>query len=186
MVGAKDRESRRDTSSAQRLRKRSGECGGAVRYHPAAMRIPFRVPIPDSRPFDVVGLGENSVDQLIVLAEYPTSNSKQRLQRFARQPGGQIATALVACARLGWRARYIGRFGDDEFGRAARESLTVEGVDTSSALTVSGATNQFAMILVDGRTGERTVLWDRHPALTIAPGAVPPEAVTSGRAVMLD
>src|SRR5207245_7677307 len=108
---------------------------------------------------------------LTALSGSPLSACSERLHRFSRQPGGQIATALVACARLGWRARYIGRFGDDEFGRAARESLTVEGVDTSSALTVSGATNQFAMILVDGRTGERTVLWDRHPALTIAPGA---------------
>src|SRR5436305_4600158 len=150
------------------------------------MRIPFRVPTQDSHPFDVVGLGENSVDQLVVLAEYPTSNTKQRLQRFARQPGGQIATALTACARLGLKGRYLGRFGDDEYGRTARESLTVEGVDTSSAVTIPGATNQFSIILVDGRTGERTVLWDRHPALTIEPADVSAEAVTSGRALMLD
>src|SRR5205807_8234971 len=120
------------------------------------MRIPFRIPQTTGSPFDVIGLGENSIDLVAVVADYPTSNTKQRLQRFARHPGGQIATALAACARLGWRARYIGRFGDDEFGRQSRESLSLAGVDTAAALTVSGATNQFAVILVDGRTGERT------------------------------
>src|SRR5437660_4180286 len=123
------------------------------------MRIPFRIPQTTGSPFDVVGLGENSIDLVAVVADYPTSNTKQRLQRFARHPGGQIATALAACARLGWRASYIGRFGDDELGRQARESLITAGVDTESAPSVPGTTNQFAVILVDARTGERTVLW---------------------------
>src|SRR5207245_204248 len=60
------------------------------------------------------------------------------------------------------------------------------GVDTGPARTVPGTTNQFAVILVDARTGERTVLWDRHPALAMEPGDVPPAAVTAGRVLMLD
>src|SRR5881396_2069241 len=113
-----------------------------------AVRIPFSLPAGD-RPVDVAGFGLNSVDLVAVVADYPTSNTKQRLQRFARHPGGQIATALAACARLGWKASYIGRFGDDEFGHQARESLISAGVDTESAQTVPGTTNQFAVILVD-------------------------------------
>ena len=62
--------------------------------------------------------GLNSIDLVTVVAEFPASNTKQRLQRFARLPGGQIATATATCARLGWRARYIGSFGDDELGHA--------------------------------------------------------------------
>ena len=72
------------------------------------MRLPLQIPVAGSRPFDVAGCGLNSVDLLAVVAEYPVSNSKQRLQRFARMPGGQIATALVACRRLGWTACYLG------------------------------------------------------------------------------
>ena len=150
------------------------------------MRIPFRVPPRASNPFDVAGLGENSLDLMVVVAEYPATNTKQRLQRFARQPGGQIATALAACSRLGWKARYVGRFGDDEHGRQARESLAVEHVDTSAAVTVAGTTNRFAIILVDARTGDRTVLWDCHPALAMQPEDVPDDAVTSGRMLLLD
>jgi sulfofructose kinase len=150
------------------------------------VRIPFSVPARGARRFDVAGFGLNSVDLVAVVAEYPISNTKQRLQRFARLPGGQIATAMATCARLGWRACYIGSFGDDDLGAVSRASLTREGVDTASARTVAGATNQFAVVLVDARSGERTVLWDRHPALAIDPVDVPKDAVTSGRLLIVD
>lgn len=150
------------------------------------MRIPFAVPSPGTRPFDVAGLGLNSVDLVAVVAEYPALNSKQRLQRVARLPGGQIATAMATCARLGWRARYIGRFGSDDLGAISRDSLEREGVDISATATMPGITNQFAVILVDARTGERTVLWDRHPALNMEPADVPRDAVTSGRLLIVD
>jgi len=150
------------------------------------VRVPFQVPRRSDRPFDVVGFGLNSIDLVTVVAEYPASNTKQRLQRFARLPGGQMATAVATCARLGWRTRYIGSFGDDDLGALSKESLTSVGVDISAARTVAGATNQFAVILVDGRSGERTVLWDRDPALTADPVDVPRDAIVSGRMLIVD
>jgi sulfofructose kinase len=150
------------------------------------VRIPFAVPSPDTRPFDVAGLGLNSVDLVAVVAEYPAVNSKQRLQRVARLPGGQIATAMATCSRLGWRARYIGRFGSDDLGTMSRDSLERDGVDISASQTIPGIANQFAVILVDARTGERTVLWDRHPALNMEPADVSRDAVTSGRLLIVD
>lgn len=150
------------------------------------MRIPFRIPSSDSRPFDVVGFGLNSIDLLAVVAEYPRSNTKQRLQRFSRLPGGQMATAAATCARLGLRARYVGSFGDDELGALSRRSLADLGVDITASRTVAGAANQFAVVLVDGRTGERTVLWDRDPALAIDPSEVSRDVVTSGRVLLVD
>lgn len=152
----------------------------------SAVRLPFTIPPEGSRPFDVAGLGLNSIDLVAVVAEYPASNSKHRLQRFARLPGGQIATALTVCARLGWKTRYIGSFGDDMLGELSRQSLTSEGVDVSASRIVPGATNQFAIVLVDARSGDRTVLWDRHPSLTMLPAHVPPEAATSGRMLIVD
>src|SRR5437867_13250384 len=140
--------------------------------------LPFRIPAPGGRAFDVAGCGLNSVDLLAVVAEYPRRNSKQQLQRFARMPGGQTATALVTCARLGLTARYIGSFGSDDLGALSRDSLVEEGVDVSAARTVPGATNQFAVVLVDARTGERTVLWDRCCGRAW-PAAEPPRAAAS-------
>jgi len=68
----------------------------------------------------------------------------------------------------------------------SRESLTGAGVDVSAARIVQGGANQFAIILVDGRSGDRTVLWDRDPALIMEPGDVPREAVVSGRLLIVD
>ncbi len=134
----------------------------------------------------MVGLGLNSVDLVAVVAEFPLNNTKQRLQRFAQMPGGQIATALSVCARLGWRTSYIGSFGDDRLGDVSRESLIAEGVDLGASRTVKGATNQFAIVLVDARSGARTVLWDRHPGLTMEASAVSRVAATAGRMLIVD
>jgi sugar/nucleoside kinase (ribokinase family) len=142
------------------------------------------VPGPDDRAVDVVGLGQNSVDYVAVAATHPDPNSKQQLERFACLPGGQVATAVVACARLGWRTRYIGSFGDDAAGRLSRGSLIAEGVNISAARTIPGATNRLAVILVDARTGERTILWHRDPALQI--DDVPRAAAVSGRILLVD
>jgi sulfofructose kinase len=150
------------------------------------VRLPFRIPPRSVNQFDVVGLGLNSVDLVAVVAEYPASNSKQRLQRFARLPGGQTATAMAVCAKLGWRAAYIGRFGDDPLGELSRESLRHEGVDISESVTVAGATNQFAVVLVDARSGERTVLWDRDPGLAMETADLPSGVVCSSRMVLVD
>jgi sulfofructose kinase len=150
------------------------------------MRLPFRIPPRDGQAFDVVGLGLNSIDLIAVVAEHPAPNSKQRMQRFAKLAGGPVATALVACTRFGWRARYIGRFGDDDLGALARESLIAEGVDISATSIAPGASNQFSIILVDARSGSRTVLWDRHPGLVLEAADVPADAVRSGRLLLLD
>src|SRR5205085_2165265 len=64
--------------------------------------------------------------------------------------------------------------------------LETAGVDVTAARTVPGSTNQFAVIIVDARTGERTVLWDRHPKLSMPPDDVPREAVASGRFLIVD
>jgi sulfofructose kinase len=150
------------------------------------VRIPFHIPAPSAAPFDVVGQGLNSVDLIAVVAEYPASNSKQPLQRFARLPGGETATATAVCARLGWRAAYVGSFGSDDLGALSRDSLTAAGVDISGSRTVAEATNQFAVVLVDARSGDRTVLWDRHPALTMLPADVPRGVITAGRMLLVD
>jgi sugar/nucleoside kinase (ribokinase family) len=161
--------------------------GGPVsqRYY-CHVKIPFTIPPRAHRRFDVVGLGLNSMDLVAVVAEYPERDSKHALQHFARLPGGETATAMAVCAKLGWTAAYIGTFGDDELGHASRESLIAAGVAVDAARTVAAAANQFAIILVDARSGSRTVLWSRSPALDLSPHDVPAEAVTSGRLLVVD
>jgi sulfofructose kinase len=150
------------------------------------VRIPVDLPPGGSRPFDVVGVGLNTTDLLAVLAAHPVSGTKQEIRRFEACPGGQAATAMTACRRLGWAARYVGRFGDDAHGADGRASLTDAGVDISACETVAGATNAVSLVLVDETTGQRTVLFSRHPGLRMTPADIPGDAVRSGRVLLVD
>ncbi len=152
----------------------------------AGMRMPIGLPSPDGRPFDAVGFGLNMTDLLVVLERFPAPDSKQPVRRQAYSQGGQAASAMVACARLGWRARYVGCFGDDENGQQGRSSLAAEGVDTSACRVASDTRNGMSVILVEEGTGARTVLWSRDPGLKLQPEDVDPAAVGAGRVLLVD
>jgi len=57
------------------------------------------------KPYDIVGFGSNSADQLCVVPEYPSSDSKTEILQYARLPGGQVATAAIFLAHMGLKAR---------------------------------------------------------------------------------
>ncbi len=136
--------------------------------------------------FDVVGLGLNATDVAIETPVYPGFNSKVEFISSSWQAGGQVATAMVVCQRLGLRAKYVGRLGSDPMGEFQRESLVREGLDISDAVVVEGCPNQMAYIMIDKSTGERTILWHRDPRLTIRPEELRPEMFTCARALHLD
>ncbi|MCX6347902.1 MAG: carbohydrate kinase family protein, partial [Candidatus Aureabacteria bacterium] len=77
--------------------------------------------------FDVVGIGLNAVDYLVGLPRFPVPGEKLRMASFARDGGGQVATALVALSRWGCRCKYVGHVGDDENGRLTCLLLSREG-----------------------------------------------------------
>jgi sulfofructose kinase len=135
---------------------------------------------------DIVGLGLNATDTVIRVREFPALGGKERLLSSSMQAGGQIATALVTCQRLGLWARYIGKLGDDLGGRFQLASLRHEGMDLKYVGVARHTPNQLAYIVVDEATGERTVFWDRHPRLTIKPSELRPEALRGARALLID
>jgi len=146
----------------------------------------FNCSFPKYKPFDVVGMGLNSVDFLCVVPEFPTINSKMKISQFSKQGGGQVATAMVTLSRWGVRTKYIGKIGGDELGQFSLTSLREEGVDISSVTIEPSATNQYAMILVDGPSGERTILWDRDQRLMYREGELRKENVCLGKILHLD
>jgi len=157
------------------------------------MRIPLD--LPSARPdwADVAGLGENSLDLVATVDRFPEPDAKVPMRQWARLPGGQVATAMAACARLGWHARYVGRVGADEAGRVVQERLRQEGVDVGAVAQVPGVTTRHSLLIVDGTTGSRTVLWHRDPALDwpapgtrTGPGALPLETLVRARVLLVD
>ena len=138
--------------------------------------------------WDVVGVGANSVDFVYLVPGYPERHgafSKMRISGQRVCAGGQMATALATCARLGLRAKYIGATGSDANGALIRERLGSLGIDTTSVVTRKGH-NQFAVILVDQSSGERIVLWDRDERLQLDACDVADEVIAEARLVHVD
>ncbi len=135
---------------------------------------------------DVVGLGLNATDTVMSVPKFPALGGKERVVASSMQAGGQMTTALVTCARLGLRVRYIGKIGNDPGGRFQLASLRKEGFDMEYVQMVRGVPNQYGWIIVDQATGERTVFWDRDSRLTVKPGEVKPVAIKSARLLHLD
>jgi sulfofructose kinase len=138
------------------------------------------------QPFDVVGFGLNSVDQLCVVGQYPAFNSKTEILEYKKLPGGQVATTLTFLSRMGLKTKYVGKVGGDEFGSYASKSLQAENIDTSSLLVEQGARNQHSFIIIEKKSGERTVLWQKEAALDFKDAELDQASICSGRILHLD
>jgi sugar/nucleoside kinase (ribokinase family) len=140
----------------------------------------------ERRDFDVVGFGECSVDEVWVVPslEPGALTGKLRAHKRDRLGGGQIATAMVACARLGLRAAFCATVGDDGDAAEVIDGLTDESVDVAGVQRFARATTRVALILVDER-GQRVVIENGRGASAPAPPLLR-ERVAQARIVHLD
>lgn len=136
--------------------------------------------------FDVVGVGLNATDTLLVVPHFPAYAGKALFQEEIVSPGGQVASAMVTCASLGMRVKYIGTVGDDDRGRIQMNSLLESGINLDHVHVRKGCANQSAYIVIDRTTGERTVLWRRPECLRMSPSEIQPEQITCARLLHID
>ena len=137
------------------------------------MQFPFK--LIKNKDYDAVGFGTNAVDYLIQVPEYPAYNSKIELDNYVQLAGGEIASTMVGLRRLGMKTAYVGRFGTDAAGDFGLQTLIDENVNVEHAERIEGARTQIAFIIIDRRTGERTVIWKRDAKLSYAPEVAPVE-----------
>jgi sulfofructose kinase len=136
--------------------------------------------------FDVVGVGLNATDTMLIVPHFPAYAGKVPFQEEFLCPGGQVASAMVACSRLGLRTKYIGAIGDDERGRIQIESLQGTGINLDDVQMRRNCPNQSAYIIIDRSTGERTVLWRRNDCLRIDPDHISADQITCARLLHID
>jgi sulfofructose kinase len=132
----------------------------------------------------VVGVGLNATDTLIPLREFPERGSKVEFESASILPGGQVATAMVACQFWGLRTRYVGKFGDDHAALLHRAEFARTGVE-AQLVAVPECQSHQSIILVD-QHGERTVLRRHDERLSLQPAELRREWITSARALLLD
>src|SRR5690349_15501841 len=115
------------------------------------------------RPFDVVGFGVNAFDVIAVVDRDMGPDSKVPMEALELQGGGMTATAIVACARLGLRSRYVGKIGTDLWGEMSLTHIAREGVDVTGVIRAHGVGGHVSVVLVDRSTGHRRLAFRRPP-----------------------
>jgi 2-dehydro-3-deoxygluconokinase len=127
---------------------------------------------------DAVTLGEAMV---LLLAEpgVPLAASG----RYRRSVAGAESNVAIGLARLGHRAGFVGRVGDDVFGRVVLSALRAEGIDVSQVARDDAPTG----LLVRDCAGERPseVVYHRRGSAgsRLAPADVRDEYVAGARLV---
>ncbi len=141
---------------------------------------------PTTPTFDVTGIGLNATDTVFRVPHFPAYGGKVPFADEHYSVGGQMASAIVTCAKLGLRSKYIGAVGDDYRGRLQLESLEQSGVNIDDVRRRTNCPNQSAYIVIDEATGERTVFWNHADCLTLQPDEITPDQIIGTRLLHVD
>jgi len=136
--------------------------------------------------FDVTGIGLNATDTVFSVPHFPAYGGKVPFAGEHYAVGGQVASAIVTCARLGLRSKYIGAVGDDYRGKLQIESLEESGVNIEDVRRRTNCPNQSAYIVIDEATGERTVFWNHADCLTLQPHEIDDSQILGTRMLHVD
>lgn len=108
---------------------------------------------------DVIALGELLIDFV------PTVSGKSLAETpaFSKNAGGAPANVAVGLAKLGVLSSFMGKVGDDPFGKYLAETLKSAGVDISGLIFSDDARTALAFVSLQSG-GERDFLFYRHPS----------------------
>ena len=103
-------------------------------------------------------VGDIAVD-IVSTLRTPLARGSDAPAEISLMPGGSGANVAVWLARLGQRATFVGRIGDDMFGRWLHDDLVAEGVE--AALVVDSTRRTGVIQVLVEPDGERTMAPDR-------------------------
>ena len=115
-----------------------------------------------TKPKKILVVGSSNTDMVIKTHSFPTPGETILGGRFLMNAGGKGANQAVAAARLGGVVTFVGKIGDDIFGKQAVQQLEDEGINVDFVAVDSENPSGVAMITVD-RKGENSIV--------VAPGS---------------
>ena len=107
-------------------------------------------------------VGSSNTDMVIKTQNFPAPGETILGGRFLMNAGGKGANQAVAAARLGGLVTFVGKIGDDIFGKQAVQQLEDEGINVDFVAVDSENPSGVALITVD-RKGENSIV--------VAPGS---------------
>ena len=97
----------------------------------------------------IVVVGSSNTDMVIKTSRLPRPGETVIGGTFFMNPGGKGANQAVAVARLGGKASFVCKTGNDLFGNQARQLFEKEGLDTLFVLSDTENPSGVALITVD-------------------------------------
>ena len=117
----------------------------------------------------VLCVGVATVDNIVLVENYPTANQRVIALDSTRAVGGPATTAAVTLARLGIKVALVCVIGDDEEGRFIFETLKREGVDTSHVVVDSNVKTARGTIVVSKSEQSRAIMVMPHDRIPKKP-----------------
>jgi len=105
----------------------------------------------------ILVVGSINMDLVVRSPHMPAPGETVLGSGFVTSPGGKGANQAVAVARLGGQCTFLGRIGQDEFGRQLKAGMEKEGIDCSKVLETPDAPTGVAIIIVDSK-GENSIV----------------------------
>jgi len=128
----------------------------------------------------VVAVGDANVDLIAPVKSFPGKGGEVSTDKLHNCAGGSAANLCVALARLGLNSRFIGRVGDDPFGRFLIDNFRKEKVDISQ-LQIDEKVGTGLQFIAITRDGERTMYGFRGANIYLAADEINMNPVKSSR-----
>jgi len=110
-----------------------------------------------TKTLDFIGVGGLSYDLVLRVDRLPSSDDKISGTLVGKLPGGFIANATCAAARLGLSSGYLGWIGDDADGEMLADEFSRYTIDIAGLVKIPGEVTPFTVILLNGQ-GERAIV----------------------------
>ncbi len=110
----------------------------------------------------IIVTGSMNMDMVVKTSHIPKPGETVLGGTFFMNPGGKGANQAVAVARMGGEVVFIGKIGDDVFGRQSSQLFEEENVDIGGIISDENTSSGIALITVDSE-GENSIV--------VAPGA---------------
>ncbi len=111
----------------------------------------------------IVVLGDIAVD-IVSTLRVPLARGSDAAAEIRLMPGGSGANVAVWLARLGERATFIGRIGDDMFGRWLHADLVAEGVELALVVDRARRTGVIQVLVEPEASGPWCLTGARTPS----------------------
>ena len=116
--------------------------------------------------YDFVGAGGLAYDLVLQVPNLPLREEKYRAELVGKLPGGFIANATCAAARLGLNTAFIGWVGDDAEGQMLHRDFENWGVLPAGLVAFEGEVTPFTVVVIDQK-GRRSIMLPGSPLYTM-------------------